>query len=175
MLSSRELAKRILLSRLKGFSHSSASASQNWMSPIQSFTIEQSKHNPETYPLNFKLNHEFYFFVSYYLTKSNGRLANVPFSDNSYKWAGGGFVSTVGDLLKFGNIMLYSYQCQPNMTAKDDKQVTYESTLPVTDLPPGYLKPETVGAMWKVVPQTKSKSGSSRSVLNAPLPVFKYN
>ena len=37
-------------------------------------------------------------------------LENAPHVDNSYKWAGGGFLSTVGDLLKFGNIMIYSYQ-----------------------------------------------------------------
>lgn len=44
VLSSRELVKRNLLSRLNGFSPSLASATQNWMSPIQSYTIEQSKH-----------------------------------------------------------------------------------------------------------------------------------
>jgi hypothetical protein len=33
--------------------------------------------------------------------------ANV---DNSYKWAGGGFLSNVTDLISFGNAMLYSYQ-----------------------------------------------------------------
>lgn len=102
------------------------------------------------------------------MTKKNGRLANVPFSDNSYKWAGGGFVSTVGDLLKFGNSMLYSYQWKPDMTLVDGKLVKQienkESTQTAPDLPPGYLKPETVSAMWKVVPQTKSILGSSRSV-----------
>jgi hypothetical protein len=30
--------------------------------------------------------------------------------DNSYKWAGGGFLSNVQDLVKFGNAMLFSYQ-----------------------------------------------------------------
>lgn len=30
--------------------------------------------------------------------------------DNSYKWAGGGILSTTNDLIKFGNAMLYSYQ-----------------------------------------------------------------
>lgn len=34
----------------------------------------------------------------------------MPAVDNSLKWAGGGFLSTVGDLLQFGNAMLYSYQ-----------------------------------------------------------------
>jgi hypothetical protein len=33
--------------------------------------------------------------------------ANV---DNSYKWAGGGFLSNVSDLVSFGNAMLFSYQ-----------------------------------------------------------------
>jgi serine beta-lactamase-like protein LACTB, mitochondrial len=71
----------------------------------------------------------------------------VPFSDNSYKWAGGGFVSTVGDLLKFGNAMLYSYQWKPE-----------------SSLPPGILKPETVSEMWCVVPKTKEKAHSIRYV-----------
>jgi hypothetical protein len=35
---------------------------------------------------------------------------NAASVDNSYKWAGGGFLSTVGDLVGFGNAMLYSYQ-----------------------------------------------------------------
>lgn len=37
-------------------------------------------------------------------------MINAPYVNNSYKWAGGGFISDVTDLLKFGNIMLYSYQ-----------------------------------------------------------------
>ncbi|XP_059475088.1 serine beta-lactamase-like protein LACTB, mitochondrial [Neocloeon triangulifer] len=104
--------------------------------------------------------------ANYYLTKKNGRLANVPFSDNSYKWAGGGFVSTVGDLLKFGNAMLYSYQWKPKMTLVDGKLVTQyvseQPIHPIKDLPPGFLKPETVWEMWTVVPQTKGKSHSLR-------------
>ena len=34
----------------------------------------------------------------------------MPYVDNSYKLAGGGILSTVGDLLKFGNYLLNSYQ-----------------------------------------------------------------
>ena len=30
--------------------------------------------------------------------------------DNSYKWGGGGFLSTAGDLVQFGNILLYARQ-----------------------------------------------------------------
>ena len=34
------------------------------------------------------------------------------------KWAGGGFLSTVGDLLQFGNAMLYSSQFEDKSGAK---------------------------------------------------------
>lgn len=42
--------------------------------------------------------------------KINGKLCNAPYVENSYKWAGGGLLSTVPDLLKFGKIMLYSFK-----------------------------------------------------------------
>ena len=35
---------------------------------------------------------------------------NTPHVNLSIKWAGGGYLSTVDDLIKFGNAMLYSYQ-----------------------------------------------------------------
>ena len=38
------------------------------------------------------------------------RLINVPYVDLSYKWAGGGVMSNVKDLIKFGNLMLDWYQ-----------------------------------------------------------------
>ena len=46
----------------------------------------------------------------YYVRDQHHRLKNAPYVDNSYKWAGGGFLSTVGDLVRFGNAMLYSSQ-----------------------------------------------------------------
>ena len=49
-------------------------------------------------------------YCRYYLKNRAGCLKNVPYVDNSWKWAGGGFLSTVGDLLRFGNAMMYSYQ-----------------------------------------------------------------
>lgn len=36
-------------------------------------------------------------------------LQNAPAINVSYKWAGGGLLSTVSDLLKFGNVVMYSY------------------------------------------------------------------
>jgi CubicO group peptidase (beta-lactamase class C family) len=35
-----------------------------------------------------------------------GRIINAPFVDNSYKWAGGGFISSVEDLVRFGTAHL---------------------------------------------------------------------
>ena len=35
-----------------------------------------------------------------------GNITNAPNVDNSYKWAGGGFISSAVDLAKFGNAML---------------------------------------------------------------------
>ncbi len=38
----------------------------------------------------------------YYAHDADGRIVNAPFVDNSYKWAGGGFLSTPEDLILFG-------------------------------------------------------------------------
>ncbi|XP_041355824.1 serine beta-lactamase-like protein LACTB, mitochondrial [Gigantopelta aegis] len=53
-----------------------------------------------------------------YIKDKNGRLRNAPYVDNSYKWAGGGFLSTVEDLVKFGNAMLYSFQQTPKTSGQ---------------------------------------------------------
>ncbi|MBC7790494.1 MAG: beta-lactamase family protein [Anaerolineae bacterium] len=42
----------------------------------------------------------------YYVRATNGPLLNAPYVDNSYKWAGGGFISTPEDLVRFGSAML---------------------------------------------------------------------
>lgn len=74
----------------------------------------------------------------FYSFSDKKRLINCPYVDNSCKWAGGGFLSTVNDLLRFGNVLLYSYQ------AKE-----------MANMLPGYLKPGTVSLMWKQVPNTE--------------------
>ncbi|KAF1386715.1 hypothetical protein PFLUV_G00097770 [Perca fluviatilis] len=77
----------------------------------------------------------------YHLNK-RGRVVNCPYVDNSYKWAGGGFLSTVGDLLLFGNALLYSYQVAH---LKD-----------TGGLLPGFLKPQTSIDLWAPVDRTEA-------------------
>ncbi len=42
----------------------------------------------------------------FYVRDADGRVVNAPYVDNSYKWAGGGFISTPEDLLIFANAHL---------------------------------------------------------------------
>lgn len=42
----------------------------------------------------------------FYEKEKDGTLENAPYVDNSYKWAGGGFLSTSEDLVRFGSMLL---------------------------------------------------------------------
>ncbi len=42
----------------------------------------------------------------FYELPKDGTVQNAPYVDNSYKWAGGGFLSTTEDLVRFGTAML---------------------------------------------------------------------
>jgi len=42
----------------------------------------------------------------FYELAKDGHPENAPYVDNSYKWAGGGFLSTAEDLVRFGSTML---------------------------------------------------------------------
>ncbi|XP_042215502.1 serine beta-lactamase-like protein LACTB, mitochondrial [Homarus americanus] len=74
-----------------------------------------------------------------YVRDVHGKLMNAAYIDNSYKWAGGGFLSTVHDLSKFGNIMLYASQHN-----SDDG----------TQSVPGILKVSTMRDLWTPVKGT---------------------
>ncbi|KAJ1521002.1 hypothetical protein ONE63_002715 [Megalurothrips usitatus] len=74
----------------------------------------------------------------YYSRNKHGRLINSPCVDNSCKWAGGGLQSTVGDLVKFGDAMLYCHQGGPS----------------------GYLKKATIDTLWTVSPNTMKEPQS---------------
>lgn len=57
----------------------------------------------------------------YYLrTAYNGALVNAPYADNSVKWAGGGIVSTGGDLVKFGMQLIDCYKDRKDAQLKSD-------------------------------------------------------
>lgn len=56
----------------------------------------------------------------FYDRTADSSLINAPYVDNSYKWAGGGFLSTPEDLLRFANAHVQA----------------------------GFLKPETVTLLW---------------------------
>nr|XP_039261000.1 serine beta-lactamase-like protein LACTB, mitochondrial [Styela clava] len=80
--------------------------------------------------------------AKHYQRNENGRLVNVPYVDNSYKWAGGGFISNIPDLLKFGNVMLYSFQHSGNGLCSN----------------PGFLKSDTVKMMWSPIVKPEQNS-----------------
>jgi CubicO group peptidase (beta-lactamase class C family) len=65
--------------------------------------------------------------VSYYEHDKEGRLVNAPYVDNSYKWAGGGFLSTPSDLVRFGFGMLGGKVLQPKTVALLWTPLTLES------------------------------------------------
>lgn len=44
--------------------------------------------------------------TDYYAQNDEGQLQNAPYVDNSYKWAGGGYLGTAEDLLIFGEAMM---------------------------------------------------------------------
>ena len=80
--------------------------------------------------------------ASYYMfDRKSGRLINVPAIDASYKWAGGGLLSTVGDLLTFGNAMLYSFKGADRGGR------------------PGFLPQAVVDQLWTPAEATKEEKG----------------
>ncbi|KFM79443.1 Serine beta-lactamase-like protein LACTB, mitochondrial, partial [Stegodyphus mimosarum] len=117
-----------------------------------------------------------------YIKAKNGYLINAPYVNNSYKLAGGGFLSTVGDLLHFGNAMLYSLQFK--MTTQKVSQSHFIETSACNEstgdkntdslndrmsrkkqILPGYLNSKTVEAMWSPIADYKeSKYGMGWAV-----------
>lgn len=56
----------------------------------------------------------------YYVRDKTGSLRNAPYVDTSYKWAGGGVLSTTADLCRFADVVLYSWQCGGDSTGSID-------------------------------------------------------
>jgi len=52
-------------------------------------------------------NDDIILYRSGFYEMDKGAIINAPFVDNSYKWAGGGYLSTSEDIVRFGNAILY--------------------------------------------------------------------
>ncbi len=72
-------------------------------------------------------------------------LENAPYTDNSYKWAGGGFLSSSEDLVRFGNALL-----EPGYLKKESLALLFTSQKTKSGEETGY------GMGWFIL---KSKSG----------------
>lgn len=95
------------------------------------------------------LRNYFLNIFRYYVRNEKGRLENAPQVDNSYKWAGGGFLSTSDDLVRFGNAMLYSYQ---NSDGYLNRNTAITMWTPVANTSLAWDKDGQYGMGWGVVP-----------------------
>jgi CubicO group peptidase (beta-lactamase class C family) len=65
----------------------------------------------------------------FYIYNDSGKVINAPYVDNSYKWAGGGFLSTTEDLIRFGNAHLKAgFLKQETLDTILSKQHTFVAT-----------------------------------------------
>jgi serine beta-lactamase-like protein LACTB len=81
----------------------------------------------------------------FYEKEKDGTLENAPYVDNSYKWAGGGFLSTSEDLVRFGSILL-----QPGFLKAESLKLLFTSQKTKSGEATGY------GVGWGIA---KSPSG----------------
>jgi CubicO group peptidase (beta-lactamase class C family) len=58
----------------------------------------------------------------WYIQASDGSYRNGPYLDLSYKWAGGGFLSTAEDLARFGSALLH-----PGFLKKETLEMIFSS------------------------------------------------
>jgi len=81
----------------------------------------------------------------FYARQKDGSFENAPYVDNSYKWAGGGFLSTPEDLVRFGSTLL-----RPGFLTADSLKLLFTSQKTRDGKETGY------GMGWSV---RKSESG----------------
>lgn len=81
----------------------------------------------------------------FYAREDDGTTDNAPYVDNSYKWAGGGFLSTPEDLVRFGSALLH-----PGFLPESSLQLLFTSQKTISGQETGY------GMGWFI---GRSKSG----------------
>ena len=81
----------------------------------------------------------------FYSRATGAGLENAPYVDNSYKWAGGGFLSTPEDIVRFGSALLH-----PGFLTADSLNLLFSSQKTIAGQETGY------GIGWAI---HKSQSG----------------
>src|SRR5881409_3450548 len=86
--------------------------------------------------------------TQFYDRDTTGRFTLSPRVDNSYKWAGGGFVSTAEDLVKFGSALL-----QPGLLQPETLDLLFTSQRTSAGEQTGYgvgwfLRTDSLGHRW---------------------------
>lgn len=71
--------------------------------------------------------------LAFYELPKNGSVENAPYVDNSYKWAGGGFLSTAEDLVRFGSALV-----QPGILNAQSLKTMFTSQRTAVDEETGY-------------------------------------
>ena len=96
----------------------------------------------------------------YYRSDSRGKLENVPEVNCSYKWAGGGILSDVTDLLTLGNALIYSYQALPEANPKPLLQSGTIKKLWSREIKSGDKTREEYGWGWVTLPTVAEAGGA---------------
>jgi len=95
-------------------------------------------------------------FYSY----AGGSVRNAPFVDNSYKWAGGGFVASVDDLARFGAAHL-----QPGFLPQEGLDLLFTSQRTNAGAEIGYGIGWRVGTFARLFPADSARRGDALAAL----------
>ena len=86
---------------------------------------------------------------------TGGRLRNAPFVNNSYKWAGGGFIASVEDLVRFGSAHL-----EPGFLSREALDLLFTSRRTSDGEETGYGIGWRVGTLGSLFPEADLRRDS---------------
>jgi serine beta-lactamase-like protein LACTB, mitochondrial len=100
----------------------------------------------------------------FYERPKDGAVENAPYVDNSYKWAGGGLLSTPEDLVRFGSSLL-----QPGLLKADSLKImfTQQKTVSGQEVPYGigWFLHKSHAGKWTYEHSGGSVGGTSQLIL----------